>query len=108
MDSKYLLSGSDDGNVRLWRAKAWERSDVKNTKYKNKLEYDEKLKEKFKYMPEIRKIKRHRHLPGVVKKAQEIKNIEVTSLKRREANENIYRTLRNLLKVVRIVITDIH
>ncbi|GMM40928.1 hypothetical protein FOG50_00878 [Hanseniaspora uvarum] len=91
MDSKYLLSGSDDGNVRLWRAKAWERSDVKNTKYKNKLEYDEKLKEKFKYMPEIRKIKRHRHLPGVVKKAQEIKNIEVTSLKRREANENRYR-----------------
>ncbi|CAI8504890.1 unnamed protein product [Hanseniaspora opuntiae] len=91
MDSKYLLSGSDDGNVRLWRARAWERSDVKSTKYKNKLEYDEKLKEKFKYMPEIRKIKRHRHLPGVVKKAQEIKNIEIASLKRREANENRYR-----------------
>lgn len=91
MDSKYLLSGSDDGNVRVWRGKAWERSDVKNTKYKNKLEYDEKLKEKFKFMPEIRKIKRHRHLPGVVKKAQEIKTIEIQSLKRREANENKYK-----------------
>jgi len=25
MDSKYILSGSDDANIRLWRANAWER-----------------------------------------------------------------------------------
>lgn len=87
MDSKYIISGSDDANVRLWRAKAWERSNVKTTKEKNKLEYDEKLKERFKYMPEIRRISRHRHVPKVVKKAQEIKQIELNSLKRREMNE---------------------
>lgn len=87
MDSKYVMSGSDDGNVRLWRAKAWERSNVKSTKELNKLQYDEKLKERFKYMPEIRRISRHRHVPKVIKKAQEIKNIEIRSIKRREANE---------------------
>ncbi|AAS50209.1 AAL157Cp [Eremothecium gossypii ATCC 10895] len=87
MDSKYIVSGSDDGNVRLWRAKAWERSHVKTTKEKNKLEYDEKLKERFKHMPEIRRISKHRHVPKVIKKAQEIKNIEIASLKRREGNE---------------------
>ncbi|KAL3235139.1 Protein SOF1 [Nakaseomyces bracarensis] len=87
MDSKYIVSGSDDGNVRLWRANAWERSNVKSTRELNKLQYDEKLKERFKYMPEIKRISRHRHVPKVIKKAQEIKNIEIKSIKRREANE---------------------
>lgn len=87
MDSRYIISGSDDGNVRVWRSKAWERSNVKTTREKNKLDYDDKLKERFKHMPEIRRISRHRHVPIVVKKAQEIKNIEISSIKRREANE---------------------
>ncbi|SCV99583.1 LAFE_0A06392g1_1 [Lachancea fermentati] len=87
MDSKYIVSGSDDGNVRLWRASAWERSSVKTTREKNKLEYDEKLKERFKNMPEIKRISRHRHVPKVIKKAQEIKKVELDSLKRRETNE---------------------
>lgn len=87
MDSKYIVSGSDDGNVRLWRAKAWDRSNVKTIREKNKLEYDEKLKERFKHMPEIKRISRHRHVPKVIKKAQEIKKIELDSLRRREMNE---------------------
>ncbi|CCH62486.1 hypothetical protein TBLA_0H02000 [Henningerozyma blattae CBS 6284] len=91
MDSKYIISGSDDGNVRLWRSKAWERSNVKTTREKNKLEYDEKLKERFKHMPEIKRINRHRHLPQVIKKAQEIKKIEIQSIKRRENNERRHR-----------------
>jgi WD repeat and SOF domain-containing protein 1 len=87
MDAKYVLSGSDDGNIRMWRARASERSNVKSSKERAKLEYDEALKERFKYMPEIRRISRHRHLPIVVKKAGEIKNVEIQSLKRREENE---------------------
>lgn len=87
MDSKYIISGSDDGNVRLWRSIAWDRSNAKTTREKNKLEYDEKLKERFKHMPEIKRISRHRHVPIVVKKAQEIKSIELNSIKRRANNE---------------------
>lgn len=37
--------------------------------------------------PEIRRIKRHRHIPQVVKKAGEIKNEELKSIKHREENE---------------------
>lgn len=87
MDSKYILSGSDDGNVRMWRARASERSNVKSSRERSKLEYDEALKDRFKYMPEIRRISKHRHLPSVVKNAKEIKDIETKSLKRREENE---------------------
>ena len=86
-DSKFLLTGSDDGNIRLWRAHASKREGIKSVSHRQKLEYDEALKERYKHMPEIRRIKRHRHLPKQVKKAGEIKAEELKSLKRRQENE---------------------
>ena len=86
-DSKFLLTGSDDGNIRLWRAHASKREGIKSASHRQKLEYDEALKERYKHMPEIRRIKRHRHLPKQVKKAGEIKAEELKSLKRRQENE---------------------
>ena len=50
-------------------------------------EYDEALKERYKHMPEIRRIGRHRHVPKQVKKAGEIKGEEIKAIKRREENE---------------------
>ena len=86
-DSQYLLSGSDDGNIRLWRANASKREGIKSARQRQKLEYDEALKERYKHMPEIRRIKRHRHVPKQVKKAGEIKSEELAAIKRRRENE---------------------
>jgi len=86
-DSHYLLTGSDDGNIRIWRAHASSRGGIKSARQRQKLEYDETLKERYKHMPEIRRIKRHRHLPKQVKKAGEIKAEEIKSIKRRQENE---------------------
>ncbi|KAM7183757.1 WD40-repeat-containing domain protein [Rhypophila sp. PSN 637] len=87
MDSKYLLTGSDDGNIRLWRANASERSGVKSARQRTALEYNQALTERYSHMPEIKRIRRHRHLPKVVKKANEIKREELAAIKRREENE---------------------
>ncbi|CAK4024922.1 probable Sof1-like rRNA processing (contains WD40 repeats) [Lecanosticta acicola] len=86
-DSTYVLSGSDDGNVRIWRANASERSGVKSARERQKREYDEALKQKWKHMPELNRIARHRHVPKVVKKAGEIKSEELKALKRRQESE---------------------
>ena len=86
-DSKYVLSGSDDGNIRLWRANASKREGIKSTKQRQALEYNEALSERYGHMPEIRRIKRHRHIPKAVKKAGEIKSEELKAIKRREENE---------------------
>lgn len=86
-DTRYILSGSDDGNIRLWRAEASARSHVRSAKERVKLEYDAALKERYKHMPEIRRIARHRHVPKTIKKAGEIKKVEEASIKRREENE---------------------
>jgi WD repeat and SOF domain-containing protein 1 len=81
------LTGSDDGNIRLWRAEASKREGIKSARQRQKLEYNETLKERYKHMPEIRRIKRHRHLPKQVKKASEIKAEELKSIKRKHENE---------------------
>ncbi|KAH6672981.1 U3 small nucleolar RNA associated protein [Halenospora varia] len=86
-DSKYILSGSDDGNIRLWRANASKREGIKSAKQRQSLEYNEALTERYAHMPEIRRIKRHRHTPKVIKKAGEIKSEELKAIKRREENE---------------------
>ena len=86
-DAKYVLSGSDDGNIRIWRANASERSGVKSARQRQKLEYDDALKQRYAHMPEIRRIKRHRHVPKAVKKAGEIKGEELAAIKRRRENE---------------------
>ncbi|KAM0704182.1 hypothetical protein Q7P35_008415 [Cladosporium inversicolor] len=86
-DNNYVLSGSDDGNVRLWRANASARSGIKSAAQRQKQEYDDALKERYKHMPEIRRIGRHRHVPKQVKKAGEIKGEEIKSVKRKEENE---------------------
>ncbi|ODQ77919.1 hypothetical protein BABINDRAFT_40569 [Babjeviella inositovora NRRL Y-12698] len=87
MDAKYILTGSDDGNVRLWRSNASARSLVKSTRERNKLEYDEALKDRYKHMPEIKRIARHRHVPIAVKSAGEIKRVEMEALKKRVDNQ---------------------
>jgi WD repeat and SOF domain-containing protein 1 len=85
-DARYVLSGSDDGNVRLWRAEASQRSHIRSARERTKLEYDNALKERYKHMPEIRRIARHRHIPKPIKKAGETKKIEEASIKRKEEN----------------------
>ncbi|KAK7949091.1 WD40-repeat-containing domain protein [Apiospora aurea] len=86
-DSKYILSGSDDGNIRLWRANASAREGIKSARQRQSEEYNNALVERYKHMPEVRRIHRHRHMPKVVKKAGEIKTEELQALKRREENE---------------------
>lgn len=82
-----LSTFSDDGNIRLWRAKASSRQGIKSAALRQKLQYDDALKERYKHMPEIRRIARHRHVPKQIKKAGEIKAEELRAIKRKEENE---------------------
>ncbi|KAI5797551.1 WD40-repeat-containing domain protein [Peziza echinospora] len=85
-DTQFLVSGSDDGNLRLWRSKASERSRILSAKEREKREYDNALKERYGHMPELRRISRHKHVPKVVKKAGAIKKVELGAIKTREEN----------------------
>ncbi|XP_040287946.1 DDB1- and CUL4-associated factor 13 [Bufo bufo] len=62
-DNKYILCGSDEMNIRIWKANASEKLGLLSPRERAAENYNQKLKEKFKHHPQIRRISRHRHLP---------------------------------------------
>mmetsp|Transcript_73334 Transcript_73334/g.203479 ORF Transcript_73334/g.203479 Transcript_73334/m.203479 type:complete len:446 (-) Transcript_73334:97-1434(-) len=66
-DSRFVLSGSEDTNVRVWKAKSDQKLGVLVDREKQAAAYREKLVEKFQRLPEIKRIKRHHHVPKFVK-----------------------------------------
>lgn len=83
MDSAYVLSGSDDTNVRMWRAVANEHGGKLTAREEQKREYQSALIEKHKYLPDVKRIKKHTHVPKAIMKAAAVKaTVEGTQLKR--------------------------
>ncbi|XP_035261375.1 DDB1- and CUL4-associated factor 13 isoform X1 [Anguilla anguilla] len=85
-DSKYLLTGSDEMNIRLWKAKASEKLGVLSQREKASLDYSEKLKEKFQHHPQVRRIARHRHLPKAVYSLSKELHVMKEARRRKERN----------------------
>ena len=65
-DARYVLSGSDDANVRIWKARASEPIKILSKREKEKLEYGDKLKQRFAEAPEIRRIANYHRVPRAV------------------------------------------
>jgi WD repeat and SOF domain-containing protein 1 len=86
LDNKFILSASDEMNIRLWKSQAAEKLGLMRPREKEQLDYNEKLKDKFKHFPEIKRIRRHRHLPKSIYNAQKEKLLMKASKKRKEAN----------------------
>ena len=55
-DAKYVVSGSDDTNVRLWKANASEKLGRELPQERAANDYRNTLKKRFAHMPEIRRI----------------------------------------------------
>lgn len=73
MDNKYIYSGSDEMNIRLWKANASEKLGALRPRERAKLEYSEALKEKFAAHPQVKRIAKHRHVPkGVLNATKKV------------------------------------
>eukprot|EP01029_Cantina_marsupialis_P028174 TRINITY_DN775818_c0_g1_i1.p1 TRINITY_DN775818_c0_g1~~TRINITY_DN775818_c0_g1_i1.p1 ORF type:complete len:456 (+),score=120.99 TRINITY_DN775818_c0_g1_i1:69-1436(+) len=85
-DARFVLSGSDDTNVRLWKADANSSMAKLHKRAQKSRDYQASLVEKFKYMPTIRRIKNHRHLPKNLMKEAKKQKIMKDSQKRKLDN----------------------
>ncbi|KAJ4804712.1 DDB1-and CUL4-associated factor 13 [Rhynchospora pubera] len=83
-DASYVISGSDDTNLRLWKSKAAEQLGVLLPRERKKHEYHDALKARFKHLPEIRRIVKHRHLPKPVYKAAILRRTVTEAENRKE------------------------
>ncbi|KAG8570282.1 hypothetical protein GDO81_011191 [Engystomops pustulosus] len=62
-DNRYILSGSDEMNIRVWKANASEKLGLLSPRERNAKDYNKKLMEKFQHHAQVKRIARNRHLP---------------------------------------------
>ncbi|XP_030753083.1 DDB1- and CUL4-associated factor 13 [Sitophilus oryzae] len=87
LDNKFIISGSDEMNIRIWKARASEKLGPLRPREKTALRYSEALKEKFANHPQVKRISRHRHVPKHIYNAQrELRTIK-DKQKRKESNK---------------------
>lgn len=86
MDNRYIMSGSEDTNIRIWKARADDAMKPLLPREKESLAYADKLKKKYKHNPEIKRILRHKHLPSIIKKKTKTLHVQKESRFRKDAN----------------------
>lgn len=85
-DHKYIVSGSDDTNVRLWKAQASAQIGQKTVREEAALQYRETLVKKYEHLPQVKRISKSRKVPRVIKKQAGIVQIQKESSERKQTN----------------------
>ncbi|EDV23507.1 uncharacterized protein TRIADDRAFT_50515 [Trichoplax adhaerens] len=90
MDNNFIVSGSDETNLRLWKADSSARLGALTARQKASNNYNKKLKKKFENHPQVKRILRHRHVPKPIHRAAAEKRVILDSQKRKEENRLRY------------------
>jgi DDB1- and CUL4-associated factor 13 len=101
-DARFVINGSDDGNVRVWKAKASEKLGITTARERSAIEYRNSLVERWKADSEVGKVSRsaailfsdwekvvnfgyrRRHLPKPVYQASKLKRTMLDAQKVKE------------------------
>lgn len=86
LDHKYILSGSDDTNVRLWKARSSEKIGQLSAREEASLQYRNALVQKYVHLPEVKRISKGRRVPKFVKKETAQAMVQKDKRKRKEEN----------------------
>lgn len=85
-DGSYVFSGSDDMNMRVWKAEASEQLGVLLPRERQKSAYNKALVNRYKHLPEVKRIVRHRHLPTPIYKAAKVRRTHTESERQKTKN----------------------
>jgi DDB1- and CUL4-associated factor 13 len=86
MDHRFVISGSDDSNLRLWKARASEQLGQRTTREEAAQDYRQALIKKHEHLPEIRRIYKSRKVPKVIQKQAAQARIQKDSATRKQEN----------------------
>jgi WD repeat and SOF domain-containing protein 1 len=90
MDHKFLVTGSDDTNIRLWKSNASEQLGQLTSREESAMQYRAALVKKYQYLPEVKTISKSRKVPKVIKKQTAQAIIQKESADRKQANRVKY------------------
>jgi WD repeat and SOF domain-containing protein 1 len=86
MDNTYIITGSDDTNVRLWKARSNEKLGQLTPREESAMRYREALVKKYQHLPNVKKIHRSRKVPKTITKQTHQVLIQKESGERKQAN----------------------
>ena len=89
-DNKYIVSGSDDFNLRLWKSNASEKIGQMTAREEKAVQYRQALIKKYEHLPDVAKIHKSRKLPKLIKKQTAVTQIQKESRERKHANRVKY------------------
>ncbi|KAL7507298.1 hypothetical protein ACHAXN_004488 [Cyclotella atomus] len=85
-DHKFILSGSDDTNLRLWKARSSEKIGQLSSREEASLQYRSALVQKYAHLPEVKRIAKSRRIPKLVKKQTAEAIVQKEKKRRKEGN----------------------
>ena len=86
LDDRYVFSGSDDTNIRIWKAQASDPYKLITPREKQSINYRKKLLDKFKYNPDVKRITKKRNLPKYLVNQKNVRHIQKESKFRKTKN----------------------
>eukprot|EP00745_Piridium_sociabile_P007509 TRINITY_DN149433_c0_g1_i2.p2 TRINITY_DN149433_c0_g1~~TRINITY_DN149433_c0_g1_i2.p2 ORF type:complete len:170 (+),score=7.48 TRINITY_DN149433_c0_g1_i2:920-1429(+) len=92
LDSHFVISGSEDANLRVWKAQASLPLGPRSYREREANAYRDALKKKFAHLRDIRRIARHRHVPSLIKSTTLKRKVMEQSRKRKEENRRQHST----------------
>ncbi|KAI7943729.1 hypothetical protein MJO28_011257, partial [Puccinia striiformis f. sp. tritici] len=96
-DSQYVLSGSDDGAVRIWKAGASDPIGVKSGRELAAKEYRDQLRSKWSSIDSVSKIERQRYLPKPIYHAQKLRTEMLEARAKKEDNRQAHSSKKRTL-----------
>lgn len=86
LDTRFVLSGSDDANLRIWKARAADKLGVVDKKEQVSREYRDELRSKWGQVAEVSKIERQRYLPKPIHQATKLRREMLDAANSKEEN----------------------
>jgi WD repeat and SOF domain-containing protein 1 len=83
-DAQHILSGSDDGNIRIWKTDASKKMGTVTARERAAIEYRKALIGRWKQDKEVGKVERRRYMPKSVYQASKLKRTMVDARKEKE------------------------
>jgi WD repeat and SOF domain-containing protein 1 len=85
-DASYVISASDDTNIRIWKANASKALGVVAGRQERSDRVTDTIKKRFSHMPEVKRISRDKPIPKSIKKAGKLRHVQMESEHRKQDN----------------------
>jgi WD repeat and SOF domain-containing protein 1 len=86
LDDKYILSGSDDTNIRLWKAHASQQLGQRTSREEAAIQYRQALVKRYQHLPEVKRISKSRKVPKIIKKQTQLAQMQKEKAERKQEN----------------------